>query len=127
MARPAVCLRTDGGPLFMSARRGRACRARSLRGMASAEAATQRDTGGGTVRGSVTRGRRARWWVRRGSKGRFRYEHRDGQRVTDEEALARIRALAIPPAWREVRVSPSPRSALQAIGVDTSGRVQRVY
>jgi len=48
-------------------------------------------------------------------------------RVRDEEALERIRSLAIPPAWREVRVSPSARSALQAIGVDGAGRVQRVY
>ena len=79
------------------------------------------------MRGSVTRGRRARWWVRRGSRGRFRYETADGRRVTDEAALERIRSLAVPPAWREVRVSPSPRSALQAIGLDTSGRVQRVY
>ncbi|HEU4596733.1 MAG TPA: hypothetical protein VFS10_16465 [Pyrinomonadaceae bacterium] len=95
--------------------------------MSSAEAAIQRDTGAGAVRGSVTRGRRARWWLRRGSKGRFRYETADGQRVTDEAALERIRSLAIPPAWREVRVSPSSRSELQAIGRDTSGRVQRVY
>ena len=95
--------------------------------MASAEAAIQRDIGAGAVRGSVTRGRRARWWVRRGSRGRFRYETADGRRVTDEAALERIKALAVPPAWREVRVSPSPRSALQAIGLDTSGRVQRVY
>jgi DNA topoisomerase I len=95
--------------------------------MASAEAAIQRDNGAGAVRGSATRGRRGRWWVRRGAKGRFRYETADGLRVTDEASLGRIRSLAVPPAWREVRVSPSPRSALQAIGVDTSGRVQRVY
>ncbi len=98
-----------------------------LEDMSSAEAATQRDKATTAVRGSVTRGRRARWWARRGSKGRFRYETHDGRRVTDEADMERIRALAIPPAWREVRVSPSPRSALQAIGVDTSGRVQRVY
>ncbi len=95
--------------------------------MASAEVAIQRDSTGVAVRGSVTRGGRARWWLRRGSKGRFRYETADGQRVTEEAALERIKSLAIPPAWREVRVSPSPRSALQAIGVDTLGRVQRIY
>ncbi|MCA1632574.1 MAG: DNA topoisomerase IB [Acidobacteria bacterium] len=95
--------------------------------MASAEVATQRDIAGGAVRGSVTRGRRARWWLRRGSKGRFRYETADGQRVTDKADLERIESLAIPPAWREVRVSPSPRGALQAIGVDALGRVQRIY
>ena len=95
--------------------------------MASAEAAIQRDIEAGAVRGSVTRGRRARWWVRRGSPRRFRYETADGRRVTDTESLERIRSLAVPPAWQEVRVSPSPRSALQAIGLDTSGRVQRIY
>ncbi|HEV3470121.1 MAG TPA: hypothetical protein VG148_12425 [Pyrinomonadaceae bacterium] len=78
--------------------------------------------------GSVTRGRRAGWWRRRGSKrAGFRYETADGRPVRDEEALERIRSLAVPPAWRDVRVSPSPRSALQAIGLDTSGRVQRIY
>ncbi|HEV2859496.1 MAG TPA: hypothetical protein VGX48_00660 [Pyrinomonadaceae bacterium] len=78
--------------------------------------------------GSVTRGRRAEWWRRRGSKGRgFRYETAAGRRVTDEAALERIRSLAVPPAWHEVRISPSPRSRLQAIGVDTAGRVQRIY
>ncbi|HEX7174551.1 MAG TPA: hypothetical protein VF240_04620 [Pyrinomonadaceae bacterium] len=78
---------------------------------------------------SVTRGGRARWWRRTGTRrGRgFRYEWPDGRPVTDEAALERIRTLAVPPAWREVRVSPSPRGALQAIGLDAAGRVQRVY
>lgn len=96
--------------------------------MASAEAAIQRDIAPGALAGSVTRGRRASWWLRRGSKRRgFRYETPAGRRITDEEALERIRSLAVPPAWREVRISPSPRSRLQAIGVDGAGRVQRIY
>jgi len=33
----------------------------------------------------------------------------------------------IPPAWREVRVSPHPTSALQAIGLDAAGRWQYRY
>lgn len=77
---------------------------------------------------SVTRGARAKWWRRRGSKKRgFWYETAGGQRVADEEQLERVKSLVIPPAWREVRVSPSARSSLQAIGLDTGGRVQRVY
>lgn len=96
--------------------------------MASAEVAVQRDTAGDAALGSVTRGRRAKWWRRGGSKSRgFRYETVAGRRVTDEAALERIKSLAVPPAWREVRVSPSPRSSLQAIGVDACGRVQRIY
>jgi DNA topoisomerase-1 len=77
---------------------------------------------------SVARGARARWWRRRGTKrGGFRYEDALGKRIMDEAALERIRSLAIPPAWKEVRISPSPRQRLQAIGLDTGGRVQRIY
>lgn len=80
------------------------------------------------VVGTVTRGRRANWWVRRGSKRRgFRYETSDGERITDEAAVERIESLRIPPAWKEVRISPSPRSSLQAIGIDGAKRVQRIY
>jgi DNA topoisomerase I len=50
-----------------------------------------------------------------------------GSRVRDETELARIASLVIPPAWKHVRISPSPRGRLQAIGVDTSGRVQYIY
>src|SRR5919206_1040709 len=51
----------------------------------------------------------------------------DGRPLGDEAALERIKCLVIPPAWREVRISPSPRSSLQAIGIDQAGRVQRIY
>ena len=96
--------------------------------MASVEAAIQRNVARGASAGSVTRDRRAKWWRRTGYKSRgFRYETADGERVEDEAALDRIRSLAVPPAWREVRISPSPRSALQAIGLDKMGRVQRIY
>jgi DNA topoisomerase-1 len=82
----------------------------------------------GALAGSVTRGRRANWWRRLGTKRRgFRYETADSRPVRDEAALERIKSLAIPPAWREVRISPSPRSRLQAIGMDQAGRVQRIY
>lgn len=96
--------------------------------MASVEAAIQTNVARGVLAGSVTRDRRARWWRRAGSKSRgFRYETADGKPVEDEAALERIKSLVIPPAWREVRISPSPRSALQAIGVDKMGRAQRIY
>ena len=96
--------------------------------MASAEYAVQQNIAAGLLAGSVTRDRRARWWRRTGSKSRgFRYETAGGRRIEDEAALERIRSLVIPPAWREVRISPSPRGSLQAIGVDKAGRVQRIY
>jgi DNA topoisomerase-1 len=96
--------------------------------MASIEAAIQQNIGAGLAAGSVTRDRRAKWWRRCGSKSRgFRYETADGRRVDDEAALERIKSLAVPPAWREVRISPSPRSHLQTVGLDKLGRVQRIY
>lgn len=77
---------------------------------------------------SVTRGARSRWWRRRGTKRRgFWYEDPTGRRLTDATQIERIKSLVIPPAWTEVRIAPSPRSSLQAIGVDAGGRVQRIY
>src|SRR3954465_8619151 len=66
-------------------------------------------------------------WTRRGSSGRFRYVDARGNRITDEAKLARIEALRIPPAWRDVRISPRPYAKLQATGVDRAGRVQYLY
>jgi DNA topoisomerase-1 len=66
-------------------------------------------------------------WRREGSKGRFRYVDADGRRITDEDKLERIRALAIPPAWKDVWIAPSARTKLQATGVDAAGRKQYLY
>jgi DNA topoisomerase I len=62
-----------------------------------------------------------------GSRGRFRYENARGRRITDEAALARIDSLRIPPAWRDVWISPRANAKLQATGVDSAGRVQYLY
>jgi len=66
-------------------------------------------------------------WRREGSKGRFRYLDARGNRITDEAKLARIEALVIPPAWRDVWISPSARAKLQATGLDKAGRRQYLY
>jgi DNA topoisomerase I len=66
-------------------------------------------------------------WRRRGSKDRFRYEDSRGNRIDDQAALEWIEALAIPPAWGEVWISPSPGAKLQATGVDAAGRKQYLY
>ena len=50
-----------------------------------------------------------------------------GRRIDDEQKLARIEALRIPPAWREVRISPRPGAKLQATGLDSAGRRQYLY
>jgi DNA topoisomerase-1 len=66
-------------------------------------------------------------WRRAGSRGRFRYLDSRGNRITDEAKLARIEALVIPPAWKDVRISPSPTAKIQATGIDAAGRRQYLY
>jgi DNA topoisomerase I len=66
-------------------------------------------------------------WRREGSRGRFRYLDARGNRITDEDALERIRSLVIPPAWKDVWISPNPGAKLQATGVDAAGRKQYLY
>ena len=50
-----------------------------------------------------------------------------GRPIEDPDVLERVRALAIPPAWRDVWISPSPGARLQATGVDAAGRKQYLY
>ncbi len=63
---------------------------------------------------------------RRRGKG-FSYRDADGQPVTDRKELARIRALAIPPAYTRVWICSHPRGHLQATGYDARGRKQYRY
>ena len=66
--------------------------------------------------------------LRRVRRGRgFEYRDVTGGRIVDEEQLARIRALAIPPAWGDVWICAAPNGHLQATGVDDAGRRQYVY
>jgi len=57
----------------------------------------------------------------------FAYRDPGGSPIDDAETLARIRRLAIPPAWREVWICPDPLGHLQATGVDAAGRRQYRY
>ena len=66
-------------------------------------------------------------WRRRGTKGRFRYYDSRGNRITDPAKIARIEGLAIPPAWKDVWISPHAKARLQAVGVDSAGRRQYLY
>src|SRR3954452_3940136 len=68
-----------------------------------------------------------RGWTRRGRKGAFRYFDAAGKPITDPEKLARIEALVIPPAWKDVWIAPGARAKLQATGVDAAGRKQYLY
>ena len=62
----------------------------------------------------------------RSGKG-FRYVGPGGRPVRDKATLARIRSLAIPPAWTDVWVCPDPQGHLQATGRDARGRKQYRY
>lgn len=57
----------------------------------------------------------------------FYYREPDGTKLTDDDALQRIRDLALPPAWKQVWICPDPRGHLQATGVDAAGRTQYRY
>jgi DNA topoisomerase IB len=63
---------------------------------------------------------------RRRGKG-FEYLDADGNRITEPSVLARIRELAIPPAWEQVWICPYPMGHIQATGVDAAGRKQYRY
>jgi len=47
--------------------------------------------------------------------------------VRDPKELQRIRALAIPPAWKNVWICPSRNGHIQAVGWDAKGRKQYRY
>jgi DNA topoisomerase I len=66
----------------------------------------------------ITRGR---------DEGSFRYRDPSGAVITDPRTLRRVSALAIPPAWKDVWISPDPRGHIQATGVDSRGRTQYRY
>jgi DNA topoisomerase I len=63
---------------------------------------------------------------RRAGKG-FWYSGPEGDKIGDAETLDRIARLAIPPAWKDVWISPYPDGHLQATGRDERGRKQYRY
>ncbi len=64
---------------------------------------------------------------RKGTPGKFSYEDNKGNSITDEPVLERIQKLVLPPAWRNVWISPQKNGYLQAVGVDVAGRKQYRY
>lgn len=63
---------------------------------------------------------------RRSGRG-FSYRDARGRTITDAATLARIRRLAIPPAWTEVWICPRANGHIQATGRDARGRKQYRY
>ena len=68
-------------------------------------------------------------WIRRQGSARsgFRYVDENGKAVRDARTLARIRALVLPPAWRDVHIAAGSAAAIQAWGFDARGRKQYRY
>ncbi|HEY7024722.1 MAG TPA: hypothetical protein VH371_07170 [Candidatus Limnocylindrales bacterium] len=63
---------------------------------------------------------------KRAGKG-FSYRAPDGAIIRASDELARIRALAVPPAWTDVWICASARGHIQATGRDARGRKQYRY
>jgi DNA topoisomerase-1 len=57
----------------------------------------------------------------------FCYFDAGGDAIDDEQTLARIKSLAIPPAWTQVWICAQPNGHLQATGRDAKGRKQYRY
>ena len=57
----------------------------------------------------------------------FEYLDTEAKRIRDKQRLLRIKRLAIPPAWTNVWICPSPNGHVQATGRDARGRKQYRY
>ena len=66
-------------------------------------------------------------YSRRRSGTGFSYRDPAGQKVTQNQLRKRFAALAIPPAWTDVWISPHLNGHIQAIGIDAAGRRQYIY
>ena len=64
---------------------------------------------------------------RKKSRAGFDYLDAKGAPIRDDKTLDRIRALAIPPAWVDVWISPKANGHIQATGRDQRGRKQYRY
>lgn len=67
-----------------------------------------------------------RGWGRCRSGSGWRFKDASGKTLSDHQKR-RCKELAIPPAWKDVWISPSPRSHIQAYGQDEAGRRQYIY
>jgi DNA topoisomerase I len=66
--------------------------------------------------------------IRRRKSGKgFTYTRADGSRLTEPDALSRIKSRAIPPAWTDVWICPFADGHIQATGRDAKGRKQYPY
>src|SRR5213594_3125044 len=66
-------------------------------------------------------------YARRAKNGEFEYLDTQGKTIREEQRLLRIKRLAIPPAWTDVWICPSPTGHIQATGRDARRRKQYRY
>ena len=64
---------------------------------------------------------------RRKRGGKFYYVDTKGEEIKDEKTLGRIKSLVLPPAWKDIWISPHPTDHIQATGIDGRGRKQYKY
>lgn len=65
--------------------------------------------------------------IERKKAGKGFVYYKKGQKITNTDELARIKALGIPPAWCDVTIASSASAKVQAKGTDTAGRTQILY
>src|SRR6201993_3497397 len=66
--------------------------------------------------------------IRRIKRGKgYSFIRANGSHIRDARTIRRLHAMAVPPAYRQVRYSPDPTSHLQAVGIDAAGRLQYRY
>jgi len=92
-------------------------------------AGQQASGGGGTVENAGLRyvSDASPGIARKRARGGFRYVSPRGEPVRDAATLARLRSLAVPPAWTDVWICPRADGHIQATGRDARGRKQYRY
>ncbi len=66
-------------------------------------------------------------WTRRRHGDTFRYFTASGAPLRSASALQRVKSLAVPPAYEDVRYAADPKAHLQAVGRDAAARLQYRY
>jgi DNA topoisomerase I len=76
----------------------------------------------------LTLGEQTQLTIRRIKRGKsYAFVRANGSHIRDARTIRRLHAMAVPPAYAEVRYSPDPNSHLQAVGRDAAGRLQYRY
>src|SRR5262249_49472604 len=66
-------------------------------------------------------------YTRKTKAKHFEYFDTEGKAIREEQRLLRMKRLAIPPAWTDVWICPSPNGHIQATGRDARRRKQYRY